>query len=320
MQNKDYLWLHLKDLPYFRAMLRAVEAQFYQGCSLPAPTLDVGCGDGHFATIAFDRPLDVGIDPWAGPIHKARQLGSHRLLIQGDAGLSPFPDATFASALSNSVLEHIPHIDRVLEETARVLKPRAPFIFCVPNPRYFSELSIAGGLNRAGFRALGRAYTAWFRRISRVHHADEPDIWKKRLENAGRIAHADSFVKAVLEQESLAPAAFDGVAAPLARGAAVRKLSFAIGLAPQPIRWIKPRTDPVHTIVLFAVPLGEGHGYLRLMRTLADFLDDESAFSALRRCVQPEEMLEILSRVRVSPAGRTPANAAAAPEPCDARL
>ena len=103
-------------------------------------------------------------------------------------------------------------------------------------------------------------------------------------------------------------------------GAAVRKLSFAIGLAPQPIRWIKPRTDPVHTIVLFAVPLGEGHGYLRLMRTLADFLDDESAFSALRRCVQPEEMLEILSRVRVSPAGRTPANAAAAPEPCDARL
>ena len=55
MSEKDYLWLHLRDLPYFRAMLRAVEAQFYQEFELPAPTLDVGCGDGHFATIAFDR-------------------------------------------------------------------------------------------------------------------------------------------------------------------------------------------------------------------------------------------------------------------------
>ena len=185
MQNKDYLWLHLKDLPYFRAMLRAVEAEFYQGCPLPAPTLDVGCGDGHFATIAFDRPLEVGIDPWSGPIHNARQLGSHRLLIQGDAGQSPFSDETFASAISNSVLEHIPHIDAVLEETARVLKPGAPFIFCVPNPRYFSELSISGSLKRLGFRGLAKSYTAWFRRISRVHHADDPDAWETRLHRAG---------------------------------------------------------------------------------------------------------------------------------------
>ena len=29
------------------------------------------------------------------------------------------------------------------------------------------------------------AYTEWFRRISRVHHADEPEIWRGRLEHAG---------------------------------------------------------------------------------------------------------------------------------------
>ena len=39
--KKDYLYLHLRDLPYFRGMLRAVEAQFYQEFELPAPTLDV---------------------------------------------------------------------------------------------------------------------------------------------------------------------------------------------------------------------------------------------------------------------------------------
>lgn len=185
MTQKDFLWLHLKDLPYFRAMLRAAEAAFYQEYDLPSPTLDVGCGDGHFATIAFDRQIDVGIDPWTGPIHKARALGGYRLLVQGDAGRCPFPDATFASALSNSVLEHIPHIDAVLAETARVLRPGATFLFCVPNPRYFSELSISGGLRRIGLRKLGDAYEAWFRRISRVHHADEPEVWEKRLARAG---------------------------------------------------------------------------------------------------------------------------------------
>ena len=64
-QPKDYLWLHLRDLPYFRALMRAVEASFYAHLDLPRPILDVGSGDGHFASVAFDQPFDVGIDPWA---------------------------------------------------------------------------------------------------------------------------------------------------------------------------------------------------------------------------------------------------------------
>ena len=60
MKDKDFLWFNLRTLPYFRAMLRAVEAQFYQEFDLPSPTLDLGCGDGHFASIAFERPLEAG--------------------------------------------------------------------------------------------------------------------------------------------------------------------------------------------------------------------------------------------------------------------
>ncbi len=41
----------------------------------------------------------------------------------------------------------------------------------------FDELSIS--------RVLGKGYTEWFRKISRVHHADEPDVWQERLERAG---------------------------------------------------------------------------------------------------------------------------------------
>jgi SAM-dependent methyltransferase len=174
---KDYLFLHLRDLPYFRALIRAVEATYYQDLPLPAPVYDVGCGDGHFASLAFDREIDVGLDPWHDPIHQARGYGGYRELVEADGAKAPFPGNSFASAISNSVLEHIPHVDEVLAETARVLRPGAPFYFCVPNPRYLSELSIS--------RLLGKGYTEWFRRISRVHHADWPEAWQGRLEEAG---------------------------------------------------------------------------------------------------------------------------------------
>jgi SAM-dependent methyltransferase len=185
MAEKDYLWLHIRDLPYFRALLRAVEAQFYQDFVLESPVLDVGCGDGHFATIAFDRPLDVGIDPWGGPIRDAARLGGYHSLVQGDGGCMPFPDDYFSSGLSNSVLEHIPHIEQVLAETARVLKPGALFLFCVPNPAYLTDLSIPQMLLKIRMNGLANRYIEWFRRISRVEHADTPAVWEARLNRAG---------------------------------------------------------------------------------------------------------------------------------------
>jgi SAM-dependent methyltransferase len=184
-QSKDFLWLHLRDLPYFRAMLRAVEAQFYQDYNLEPPVLDVGCGDGHFASIAFDRPLDVGVDPWEAPLRQAARLGGYRLLAQADGGHMPFPDGYFGSAISNSVLEHIPHVQDVLDEVQRVLKPGALFLFCVPNPAYLSELSIPDLLYRLGLGGLGEAYRGWFRRMSRVQHAVPPDTWQGWLQASG---------------------------------------------------------------------------------------------------------------------------------------
>ena|SRR5258708_697984 len=180
--KKDFLFLHLRDVPYFRALLRSVEASYYQDFDLPTPILDIGCGDGHFASLTFDHQIDVGIDPWHDPIHEAKKYGAYRTLIEADGARIPFPNSHFASAFSNSVLEHIPHLDQVLVETARVLKPGAPFLLCVPNTRYLSELSISP--------MLGKGYTEWFRKISRVRHADEPEIWQRRLEKAGfRIEH-----------------------------------------------------------------------------------------------------------------------------------
>jgi SAM-dependent methyltransferase len=181
----EVLWRSLGDLPYFRALLRAVEARFYEGIELPSPTLDLGCGDGHFASIAFVRSLDVGIDPWWKPILEAKNRDNYLGLAQSDGARQPFPGGYFASAISNSVLEHIPNVEAVLEETARVLQPGAPFVFCVPNQRFLPTLSVGRFLDRIGLTFLGDWYRAYFNRISRHYHCDSPEIWVPRLEMLG---------------------------------------------------------------------------------------------------------------------------------------
>ena len=181
----DYLTPHLRDLPYFRALLRAVEARFYEDISLPGPVLDLGCGDGHFASLAFQEPLDMGLDPWWGPIQEAGTRSSYQDLVCAEGDHMPYPSDYFSSAVSNSVLEHIPDLDPVIKETARVLKPGAPFIFCVPNHRFLSTLSISNGLDNIKLRGLADLYRGFFNRISRHYNCDSYETWKERLKKFG---------------------------------------------------------------------------------------------------------------------------------------
>ncbi|MFQ6101713.1 MAG: class I SAM-dependent methyltransferase [Anaerolineae bacterium] len=189
----DLLWRHLCDLPAFRALLRAVEASFYADGStelaevlpLHHPVLDLGCGDGHFASLAFDGPLEAGFDPWWGPLIEARQRGAYHVLSQAEGARMPYPDGYFATVVSNSVLEHIHQVQPVLAEVARVLQPGGWFYFCVPGPNFLPFLSVGWAFDRAGLRFLGEAYRRFFNRISRHHHCDGAEVWERRLEAAG---------------------------------------------------------------------------------------------------------------------------------------
>jgi SAM-dependent methyltransferase len=182
---KDYLTLHLQELPYFRALLRAVEARFYKDMTLPSPVLDLGCGDGHFASLAFEEPLDMGLDPWWGPILEAASRCSYHTLVCAEGNHMPYPSAYFSSAVSNSVLEHIPDLDPVILELARVLKPGAPFIFCVPNHQFQSTLFLGQFFDKLKLPGFANAYRRFFNRISRHYHCDSLETWRDRLEKAG---------------------------------------------------------------------------------------------------------------------------------------
>ena len=58
------------------------------------------------------------------------------MLAQALGNGLPYADRRFATVISNSVLEHIPQVDDVLAEIARVLQPGGRFIFCVPGDHF----------------------------------------------------------------------------------------------------------------------------------------------------------------------------------------
>jgi SAM-dependent methyltransferase len=180
-EGRDTFRQQLRELPAFRALLRAVEARFYTDLPMRGPILDLGCGDGHFASIAFSKQLDVGLDPWPAPLQEAHRRGSHRLLTCSSGARMPFPAASFATVISNSVLEHIPDVEPVIQEVSRVLKPGGWFHLCVPGPNFRRFLSVARALDSLGLQGLAEGYRRLFDRISRHYHYAPPADWAERL-------------------------------------------------------------------------------------------------------------------------------------------
>lgn len=184
-ESIDYLERNLQELPYFRALLRAVEARFYQKYSLNIPSIDFGCGDGYFAKITFSEKLTLGIDIDFRKLQEAKRLNTYHQLIQTQGKSLPNKNESIASVISNSVLEHIIDVDSVLEEISRILKKKGLFLFCVPNQNFTKYLSIAHFLDEIRLCVLANKYREFFNKISRHVHCDPPEIWLVRLENAG---------------------------------------------------------------------------------------------------------------------------------------
>ena len=95
-----------------------------------ASILDAGCGYGFHAMRMARRGLKVtGVDFSDAALAAARQnieaagLTSQIHVEKGDLLALPFRDAEFDFASSWGVLMHIPEVERVLGELARVLKP-----------------------------------------------------------------------------------------------------------------------------------------------------------------------------------------------------
>jgi SAM-dependent methyltransferase len=167
-------------------MVRAVESLFYaEAGEIETPALDLGCGDGLFAAVTFDRPFTAGIDPDPRSINAARNSGMYLSLFRGDAAAMPFADGEFASVVANCSLEHIPDLDGALREVHRVLRPGGRFIFSVPSHLFGEMLLGSTLLRRCRLGSAARMYEDYFNGISRHYHTYDPQTWLRRLREHG---------------------------------------------------------------------------------------------------------------------------------------
>jgi ubiquinone/menaquinone biosynthesis C-methylase UbiE len=150
--------------------------------------LDVGCGDGTLAILYLSPAPEVR---WIGlEIDLTDAVLSHRRGLYSSVwGASaekiPAASASVDLVLANSSLEHMPALDRVLEEIARVLKPGGRFFCTVPAFSFHRNLLLSGLLERIGLRSAAARYRTWVdRRLHHFHYLTFED-WQERLRSHG---------------------------------------------------------------------------------------------------------------------------------------
>jgi ubiquinone/menaquinone biosynthesis C-methylase UbiE len=91
--------------------------------------LEVGCGQGHLTRALAARGIDIiGID--ANP--RAAEVAGNGIVHHMAAEALDFEDETFDFVISVHAIEHIPPLEKALEEMARVLKPGGEAMFIYP--------------------------------------------------------------------------------------------------------------------------------------------------------------------------------------------
>ena len=184
--NKDVFDRHLREMPLHRAVLRSVEAKFMGEVPFVHPVLDIGIGDGHFASVAYNEPIDVGVDIlWSDLIEAAHRPGTYRHTAQASGMQIPFRTGAFNTVLSNCVIEHIPDLDLTLSEIARVLAPGGTFATTLPSEHFPDYLLGSTILRNVGLGSLAKSYGDFFNRISHHFHVHPPEFWKTKLAEHG---------------------------------------------------------------------------------------------------------------------------------------
>ena len=173
----QFLRPYLNDAPMFMALVRSVECALLRAAGpLTGPVVDIGCGDGLFGSLAFAAPPDAGFDPDVGILTECRARGSHRTVLCADATRMPFASGAVATAVANSVLEHIEDLDAAVAEIGRVLAPSGRLLITAPSHHFTA--SLLGS-------SLGTWYGEWFNRRSRHFHTDSIETWRARLGRHG---------------------------------------------------------------------------------------------------------------------------------------
>lgn len=146
--------------------------------------LDVGAGAGRHSYEVLRRggravALDLSDTDLKHVLAMFRELDGAGAVVNADALVLPFADATFDRVIASEVLEHIPEDEQAMREIVRVTKPGGTIAVTVPrfgqevvcwalsreyhdtpggHVRIYRESQVLDRLSRAGLLPIGTGY------------------------------------------------------------------------------------------------------------------------------------------------------------------
>jgi SAM-dependent methyltransferase len=181
----DVLRFYASHSPPDHALWKAVEWRLFRAYDYPMPVLDLGCGDGVFAKLIFDQPLQSGLDLRPHRVRKAWRAGIYTTAVTGNAAALPYADESFATVFSACAMEHMPPLSRILAEIERVLKPGGRLITTVPSGYFSDYMFMSTRFQRLGLSGLATQYGKFIKRLLTIRHVYHPMVWARFLDDAG---------------------------------------------------------------------------------------------------------------------------------------
>lgn len=168
---------------------RAWEYAAYQHYRLNGRILDLGCGDGQYFRLIWPHATDVvGVDMNPEEAELGLQSGVYREVHVAPAHQVPESDASFDYVFANCSLEHMDHLDDVLAEVHRCLKPGGSLLCSVVTDRFVQWSMLPNLVSMAGFDDTAAVLQKDF---LDYHHLANPlsvDEWANSFKQAGLIA------------------------------------------------------------------------------------------------------------------------------------
>lgn len=115
------------------------------------------------------------------------------------------------------------------------------------------------------------------------------------LMKTGVITDREALRKALYEREAIRSTGFRSVAIPHVRIDEILKPTLGIGISKKGIDFEALDSEPVHIVVLFAMPSGSDKEYLGLLAQVMMSLRSPGFCERLAACETPEEVQNLLS-------------------------
>jgi SAM-dependent methyltransferase len=151
----------------------------------PSPILDVGCGDGLFASIAFGGAEVWGIDIDAKEGRWAVASKAYSQVVLGDVTQAHLPESFFSTCVANCSLEHVPRIDLALKTIRSALRPGGKAYLFVPNRDWAKHMLVVRTLKRLGLDSLSKAAEDGINQIFNHQHLYDAEGWSKIVTDSG---------------------------------------------------------------------------------------------------------------------------------------